>query len=117
MAGWNTIEKIRKLEQRADSLGMRFTAYKHDDMYGESVALVPKDKDALPIYARDAVMFAGSLEHADNFMRGVLWAREYDRMTIDRKLDAKRERKEQDERNRILLKTLKDGKPPNLVKT
>ena len=117
MAGWNTIEKIRKLEQRADSLGMRFTAYKHDDMYGESVALVPKDKDALPIYARDAVMFAGSLEGADNFMRGVLWAREYDRMTIDRKLDAKRERKEQDERNRILLKTLKDGKPPTLVKT
>jgi hypothetical protein len=50
-------------------------------------------------------------------MRGVFWAREYDRMTIDRKLDAKRERKEQDERNRILLKTLKDGKPPNLVKT
>jgi hypothetical protein len=62
-------------------------------------------------------MFAGSLEGADNFMRGVLWAREYDRMTIDRKLDAKRERKEQDERNRILLKTLKDGKPPTLVKT
>ena len=117
MAGWNTIQTIRKLEQRADGLGMRFTAYKHDDMYGENVALVAKDKDALPIYARDAVMFAGSLEGADNFMRGVFWAREYDRMTIDRKLDAKRERKEQDERNRILLKTLKDGKPPALVKT
>ena len=117
MAGWNTIQTIRKLEQRADSLGMRFTACKHDDMYGESVALVPKDKDALPIYARDAVMFAGSLEHADRFMQGVLWAREYDRMTIDRNNDKKRERKEQDERNRILLKTLKDGKPPNLVKT
>jgi hypothetical protein len=117
MAGWNTIEKIRKLEQRADSLGMRFTAYKHDDMYGENVALVPKDTDSLPIYTRDAIMFAGSLEGADSWMRGVFWAREYDRMTIDRKMDQKRERKEQDERNRILMKTLKDGKVPDLVKT
>ena len=117
MAGWNTIEKIRKLEERADRLGMRFTAYKHDDMYGENVALVAKDKDALPIYARDAVMFAGSLEGADNFMRGVFWAREYDRMTIDRNLDKKRERKVQDERNQQLAKTLKDGKMPTLVKT
>ena len=116
MAGWNIIEKIRKLEQRADSLGMRFTAYKHDDMYGESVALVPKDKDTLPIYARDAVMFAGSLEGADNFMRGVLWAREYDRMTIDRNLDKKRERKEQDERNKQIIKLLKNEKN-TLVKT
>jgi hypothetical protein len=117
MAGWNTITQIRKLEERADGLGMRFTAYKHDNMYGEHVALVPKDKDALPIYSRDAILFAGSLEHADRFMQGVLWAREYDRMTIDRNNDKKRERKEQDERNRILLRTLKDGKVPNLVKT
>ena len=117
MAGWNTITQIRKLEERADGLGMRFTAYKHDDTYGEHVALVPKDKDALPIYSRDAILFAGSLEHADRFIQGVLWAREYDRMTIDRNNDKKRERKEQDERNRILLRTLKDGKVPNLVNT
>ena len=117
MAGWNTIQTIRKLEERAELLGMRFTAYKHDDMYGENVALVAKDKDALPIYARDAILFAGSLEHADRFMQGVLWAREYDRMAIDRNLDKKRERKEQDERNQQLAKTLKDGKLPNLVKT
>jgi hypothetical protein len=108
MAGWNTITQIRKLEERADGLGMRFTAYKHDDMYGENVALVPKDSDALPIYARDAVMFAGSLEHADRFMQGVLWAREYDRLAVDRNLDKKRERKEQDERNMQLVRRLKN---------
>jgi hypothetical protein len=117
MAGWNQIQQVRKLEERADKLGLKFTAYKHDDMYGESVALVPKDKDVLPIYARDAVMFAGSLEGAAYWMQGVMWAREYDRLAVDRNLDKKRERKEQDERNRILLKTLKDGKPPTLVKT
>ena len=116
MSGWNTIQTIRKLEERADLLGMKFTAYKHDDMYGENVALVPKDRDALPIYSRDAILFAGSLEHADRFMQGVLWAREYDRMVIDRKMDAKRARKEQDERNKQLMKMLKDEKL-NLVKT
>ena len=113
MAGWNQIQQVRKLEERADKLGLKFTAYKHDDMYGENVALIPKDSDALPIYSRDAVMFAGSLEGAAYWMQGVLWAREYDRLAIDRNLDKKRERKEQDERNKQLMKTLKDGVVPN----
>ena len=117
MSGWNQIQQVRKLEERADKLGLKFGAYKHDDMYGESVALIPKDSNALPIYSRDAVMFVGSLEGADCWMRGVLWAREYDRMAVDRNLDKKRERKEQDERNQQLAKTLKDGKMPTLVKT
>jgi hypothetical protein len=109
MAGWNQIQQVRKLEERADKLGLKFTAYKHDDMYGENVALIPKDTDTLPIYSRDAVMFAGSLEGAAYWMQGVMWAREYDRLAVDRKMDEKRVRKEQDERNRQLLKTLKDG--------
>ena len=112
MAGWNQIQQVRKLEERADKLGLKFTAYKHDDMYGENVALIPKDSDALPIYSRDAVMFAGSLEGAAYWMQGVLWAREYDRLAVDRNLDKKRERKEQDERNKQLMKTLKDGVVP-----
>ena len=112
MAGWNQIQQVRKLEERADKLGLKFTAYKHDDMYGENVALIPKDSDALPIYSRDAVMFAGSLEGAAYWMQGVLWAREYDRLAVDRNLDKKRERKEQDERNKQLIKTLKDGVVP-----
>ena len=85
-------------------------------MYGENVALVPKDKDALPIYSRDAVMFAGSLESADCWMRGVLWARDYDSMVIDKKMDDKRVRKEQDERNKQMVKILKEEKL-SLVKT
>ena len=113
MAGWNQIQQVRKLEERADKLGLKFTAYKHDDMYGENVALIPKDSDALPIYSRDAVMFAGSLEGAAYWMQGVLWAREYDRLAVDRNLDAKRVRKEQDERNKQLMKTLKDGVVPS----
>jgi len=116
MSGWNQIQQVRKLEERADKLGLKFGAYKHDDMYGESVALIPKDSDALPIYSRDAVMFAGSLEGAAYWMQGVMWAREYDRLTIDRKMDEKRERKEQDERNKQMVKILKEEKL-SLVKT
>ena len=117
MSGWNQIQQVRKLEERADKLGLKFTAYRHDDRYGDNVALVPKDSDALPIYSRDAEMFVGSLEGAAYWMQGVMWAREYDRMNTDRNLDKKRERKEQDERNLQLMQTLKDGKPPALVKT
>ena len=109
MSGWNTIKQIRKVEERAELLGMRFTAYKHDDVYGENVALVPKDQESLPIYSRDAVLFAGSLESADKFMQGVLWARDYDRMLKISDV-AKRERKEQDERNRQMVKLLKSEK-------
>jgi len=116
MSGWNTIQQVRKLEERADKLGLKFAAYKHDDRYGDNVALVPKDSDALPIYCRDAVMFAGTLEGAGSWMQGVMWAREYDRMAVDRNLDKKRERKEQDERNKQLAKILKEEKL-SLVKT
>ena len=109
MAGWNQIKQIRAFEERADLLGMRFTAYKHDDLYGENVALVPKDKEALPIYSRDAVLFAGTLEAADKFMQGILWARNYDDMLKVSNV-AKRERKEQDERNRQIVSLLKSEK-------
>lgn len=112
VTGWNTIRKIQTLKERADLLGMQFAPYRHNDYNEDNVALIPRDQDALPIYSRDAVLFAGSLESADQWMQGVLWARDYDRMTIDQKLDAKRVRKEQDVRNRQLLKTLKDGVEP-----
>ena len=79
--------------------------------------MIPKDADSLPIYCRDAQFFAGTLEGVASWMQGVEWARDYDRMVIDKKMDDKRERKEQDERNRILLRTLKDGVMPNLVQT
>ena len=117
MSGWNQIQQVRKLEQQADKLGMKFAAYKYENTYGERVSLIPKDADSLPIYTRDAQLFSGTLEGAEYFMQGVEWARDYDRMVIDRKMDEKRERKEQDERNRILLRTLKDGVMPALVQT
>ena len=116
MSGWNQIQQVRKVEERADKLGLKFAAYRHDDSFGANVALIPKDQDTLPIYSRDAELFAGTLEGAAYWLQGIEWAREYDRMVIDRKMDDKRKRKEQDERNRQLMKMLKDEKL-NLVKT
>ena len=115
MSGWNQIQQVHKVEERADKLGFKFAPYKHDNIYGENVALIPKDQE-LPIYTRDAELFAGTLEGAEYWMQGVMWARNYDRMVVDKNTDAKRLRKEQDERNHQLIKMLKDEKL-NLVKT
>lgn len=116
MSGWNQIQQVRKLEERADKLRLKFAPNKHDEMYGERVALIPKDSDALPIYTRDAALFVGTLEGADYWMQGVMWARDYDSMVIDKNIGKKRERKEQDERNKQLVKILKNEKT-NLVQT
>jgi hypothetical protein len=115
MTGWTAIKKIRELEDRAYKLGMKFAPYRHDDFKADNVALVPCYQDSLPIYTRDAILFAGSIESADQWMQGVLWAREYDRMTVDKKLDDKRVRKEQDLRNRQLMETIKNSDVKNEV--
>jgi len=109
MSGWNQIQQVRILEERADKIGLKFAPYRHNDRYGENVLLIPKDCDALPIYTRDADLFCGTLEGAAYWMQGVEWAREYDRMVIDRKMDAKKARKEQDERNKKLMMTIKNS--------
>ena len=109
MSGWNTIKNLRDIEARADLLGMKLAPYRHDDRHGEHVALVPKDQYALPIYTRDAQLFAGTLEGADYWMRGVEWARDYDRMVIDKNINKKLELKEQDERNRQLIEIIKNS--------
>jgi len=118
MSGWNTIERIRRLEERIDKLGFKFAKSKHTDWSEDhgALSLVPKDQEALPIYTRDAELFVGSLERLEDWINGVRWAREYD-MMLKLSDDKKRARKEQDERNRMLLKTIKNSKIPERVKT
>jgi hypothetical protein len=113
MAGWNQIKQIRTLEDRAHKLGMRFAPYRHDDHREEVVSLVPEDQDSLPIYTRDALLFAGSLEDADHFMQGIMWAREYDRMVVDKNIDQKREKKESLLRQQGLLQMIKNSDKKN----
>jgi hypothetical protein len=118
MSGWDTIERIRRLEERIDKLGFKFAKSKHSDWSDDhgALSLVPKDPDALPIYSRDAELYVGSVEGLETWLAGVRWAREYD-MMLKLSDDKKRARKEQDERNRMLLKTIKNSEIPERVKT
>jgi hypothetical protein len=111
MSGWETIQRIKRVEQLVDELGFKFAKSKHSewtDNHG-ALSLKPKDPDALPIYSRDAELFIGTVERLEDWLAGVQWAREYDRM-LKLSDDKKRNSAEQKERNRQLMRTLKEGK-------
>jgi hypothetical protein len=111
MSGWNTIQRIKRVEQAIDELGFKFSKSKHSDWTENhgALSLVPKDHDALPIYNRDAELFVGSLERLEDWLAGVKWARDYDSM-LRVSDDSKRARKEQDVRNKSLLTKIKESK-------
>ena len=111
MSGWNTIQRLRRIEEEIEKIGFKFAKCKHGDftdLHG-ALSLVPKDADALPIYSRDAELFVGSIERLEDWLSGVKWARDYDRMCKISD-DEKRSKAEQKERNRQLMRTLKEGK-------
>jgi hypothetical protein len=111
MSGWSTIETIRRLETQVDNLGFKFAKSRHSDWtegHG-SVSLIPKDQDSLPLYCRDAEVFVGSLESLQQWLAGVEWARNYD-MMLRVSDDAKRSAAEQKERNKQLMRTIKENK-------
>jgi len=110
MSGYETVLKIRRLEQECDELGFMLcrSKYGHGRLDGLDVlALKPKDETSLPVYSRDAELFHGSIADLEVWLRGIQWARQYDRLLFGIKHDRARERKEQDERNRQLMKILK----------
>ena len=111
MSGWNTIQRIRRIEEEVDKLGFKFSKSKHSDWTEDhgALSLVPKDHEALPIYSRDAELFVGSLERLEDWLAGVKWARDYD-MMLKLTDEKKRTAAEQKEKNRILMRTLKEGK-------
>jgi hypothetical protein len=111
MSGWNTIERVRRLEEQVDKLGFKFAKSKHSDWSDDhgALSLKPKDADALPIYNRDAELYVGSIEGLETWLHGVRWAREYD-MMLKLSDDKKRAAAEQKEKNRILMRMIKEGK-------
>lgn len=108
MAGYNLLIKIRRLEEECDKLGFLLCHSKHGHHreYGDVVALKPKDQNSLPIYSRDAELFCGTFDDLEVWLRGLQWARDYDRMLFGKSHETKRERKEQDWRNRNLVSIL-----------
>ena len=107
MAGYRTIIKFRELETRLDELGFMPCHPAHHYYENDLVAIKPKDQDSLPIYSRDAEMFIGTIDELEVWLKGVEWARDYDRMLFGKNHAAKRERKEQDYRNEMLVMMLK----------
>lgn len=109
MAGYQTILNLHRLEERVDRLGMRMGLPRHGNYqqeFGDLVALMPKD-DSLPIYSRDAELFIGTLEQMEHWLNGWEKMRQYHRMLMGNKFDAKIERLEQDYKNEVLMKQIK----------
>lgn len=109
MSGYNAILYMRRLEKEANQLGFMMAHPKNRFDEGDSVALKPRDDDAVPIYSRDAEVFVGSLEQLNVWLRGVEWARNYDSM-LKVSDEKKRARKEQDLRNTQMAQRLKSEK-------
>lgn len=109
MSGYHTILRLRRLEEDVNKLGFMFAYPKH--RYGDEdmIALKPVDSDAVPIYSRDAEIFCGTLEQLEVWLRGVQWARDYD-MLLRVSDEKRRARKEQDQRNKLMMQRLKSEK-------
>jgi hypothetical protein len=111
MSGYNLLTKIRRLEAICDKMGFMLCHSKHGyhREFGDVIAIKPKDQDSLPIYSRDAELFVGTFDQLEIWLQGLIWARDYDRMVFGSKHESNRERKEQDVRNKKLVKILTDG--------
>ena len=76
--GMKTIERIDRIRDAIDRLGFQMGHPNHALMTDvDAVALQPKN-NCLPIYARDAVLFTGSLHDLEQWLKGLDWARQYD---------------------------------------
>lgn len=110
---WDDVQRLKRVEAKANELGFIFSVgnYSYGSIKGTPSGFIclRSKTDCLPHYSRDAEIYTGTVEEIEVWLRGIVWAREYDSMLriSDDKLRA---RKEQDERNKQLLKTVKTGK-------
>lgn len=108
MAGFNSVLELRRLEADLDRLGLVLCAPRHGNWasdLGDRAGVKPRDINALPIYARDAELFVGTLSEIRVWVEGVRWARNYDSM-LKISSDKKRSNKEDGYRHQRMLDTL-----------
>lgn len=111
--GWVDLERMKRVEARANELGFKFTSGNSiwvdiGDSTNRMIYVKPKD-DCLPHYSRDAQLYCGTLESIETWLEGLQFARNYDEM-LKLSNNKKRVDREQVERNRQLMKTIKTGK-------
>lgn len=109
MSGYQAVLELRRLEADLDRLGLMLCNPKNGswsgDNYSDRAGVKPKDAEALPIYARDAELFTGSLEQIKIWLIGVQWARQYD-MMLKLSDDKKRTKKEEQYRHASMMRAL-----------
>lgn len=108
MAGIRFIQQLERIKVILDNMGLRMAAPKHGGWHHDNdvVALIPKDADSLPVYSRDAEVFVGDLSAVENWIIGVQWARNYDRMTFGKNHEKNREKKEENIRHQRMINAL-----------
>lgn len=109
--GYLTVLKLKKIEEQCNSIGLKMVSPRYGGG-AESIALIPLDNAALPVYARDSELFVGDLDQIETWLRGVEWSRNYYRL-IGATSDKVIQRKEQDLRNKNLIKLLKQESNKN----
>ena len=100
--GINMIERIDSVRELAAFFGFQLGRAPHSS-FGDNIdtiALYPKD-NSLPTYSRDACLFTGNLNEVENFLDGIRWARQYDKM-IGSCTDQRREQYEAKEVARLV---------------
>lgn len=107
MPGYSLILKIRSIEDKIHNLGFRWGHPRHQRPGGEPdhLSIMPRD-DELPVYARDAELFTGTIAELEVWLRGVEWARDYD-MMMKVVPKGKRRLREQGYRHQHMLELLK----------
>lgn len=108
VAGWQLLKSFRDVEQRANKIGLKFAPSKYSGMEFDTIALIPLDEH-LPVYNREAEVFAGSLQDIDKWLRGAEWSRNYDDI-MKVSTHEKRKVAEEKYKQRELLKVIRDGK-------
>lgn len=105
MLGYREYSKIKQLDDLAAENGFSVITQSH---HGNALALIPA-KESHVIYSRDAVLVMGSVEELIFFIVGWRTSRTY--LNAVGACDTKRiERKEQDYRNKNLVKMIKTPK-------
>lgn len=108
MTDYNTYQLIKKFEARCEEFGFRITRTKWGNLNdGTNYIELQPMADSYPVYSRDAAIVSGSVEYLMAFMDGMEKMRDYYKMLklID---DTKVHRKEQDERNRTLMRQMSE---------
>lgn len=75
--GYYDISKIRRIEQRAESVGFKFASPKYGGRSDTAIGLRLINNEVYPVYSRDTEIFVGSLDDINSFLDGMIFMKNY----------------------------------------